>query len=115
MGHEIYEKDFYKYDDEKLEKYVNKGKPHLMWDLNQERSKHDNHKNLIAKMVQAYPDCRDDMISCLQFSEAQVKEIFQKLISFDIEPRLSVGRSKFMLDLLLRRQKKLLLALDNYL
>jgi hypothetical protein len=113
MGHEIYEKNFHKYNNEKLEKYINDGKPHLMWDLNQKRSKHDNQEYLIKKMVHAYPECRDDMISCLQFSETQVKEIFQRLVRFEIEPRLSDARAKFMLDLLLLRQQKLLLALDN--
>ncbi len=108
MGHEIYERDFHKFN---MEKYVKKGKPHVMWDLNQEWKKKDNHENLIIKMAEAYPHCRDQMINCLQFSDAQIKEILQRLSAFRIEPRLSEARAKFMLNLLLYRQNKLLLAL----
>jgi hypothetical protein len=64
-------------------------------------------------MIQAYPDYREDMISWLQFSKVQVKEIFERLASFEIKPRFSKARAQFMLDLLFKRREQLLLALGE--
>ncbi|MBS0289021.1 MAG: HipA domain-containing protein [Proteobacteria bacterium] len=112
MGIEIQEKDFEKFNDSRhMERYLNKGKPHLKWDLNQDRKTRDNHESFIKKMIQAYPDYKEDMISGLQFSKTQVKEIFERLAGFEITPRFSKARAQFMLDLLFKRREQLLLAL----
>lgn len=114
MGIEIQEKDFDKFNDAShMQRYLNKGKPHLKWDLYQDRKTRDNHETFIGKMVQAYPNCREAMLDCLQFSKVQVKEILERLAGFDIFPRFSNARSQFMLNLLFQRRERLLLVLGG--
>jgi len=114
MGIEIQEKDFDKFNDAShMQRYLNKGKPHLKWDLGQDRKTRDNHESFIEKMVQAYPSCKEAMLNCLQFSKAQVSEILERLAEFEISPRFSKARAQFMLNLLFYRRERLLLALGE--
>lgn len=53
------------------------------------------------------------MNQCLRFDKEKVKEIFERLTCFKIEPGLSETRAKFMLDLLLYRQEQLLSVLRS--
>lgn len=110
MGHEIMQNKFQNF---KFEKYVNNGKPHMLWDISVKREQHINHENFIKKYAFDHEKCRETMLGCLQFSEAEVRAILQRLMSFDIQPRLSSERAEFMLKLLMYRLKILKLALES--
>ncbi len=114
MGIEILEKNFDKFKQlGYLENYVSQGKPHLKWDLTEDREKRCNHKDFITRFIDEYPECKEEMKSCLQFTKPQLEEILERLKCFNINPRLSKNRAQFMQDLLLYRKEQLLLALGD--
>lgn len=109
MAREIKEEDFPKYyeDQSKLQKFIDKGKPHIKWDLATEYKLRDNHAKLLSRILQTYPELRAAIMSCLQFSENQIENILNTLQKFDLPHPLTQKRAEFMLHLLMCRQTHL--------
>jgi len=115
MGHEIQEKKFSQFDERvRLEKYVNKGKPHLKWDLNEEHKFRGNQDALLLKVLDTYPNFSDLMLSCLNFKREQIEEMLERLVRFNVPVRLTKNRARFMLNLLCYRQKHLLSMISEF-
>jgi hypothetical protein len=113
MGVEIAIGNFAKFDSNKLDSYVRKGFPHMMWDSSQQYDARDNHTNFVIKFVMAYPDYVPVIMNCLNFATKDVKSILEYLCEFNVGCRLSPERAEFMIKLIDYRRNTLLEALDQ--
>jgi hypothetical protein len=114
MGYEQLEKALYKFKQQAyLQKYVNKGKPHLKWSLEEDYGSRSNQAKLLNRIMHTYPHLRDSMLSCFHFSRKQVADIIWPLLEFDIMHQLTLKRATFMLDLICYRQEHLLSSLNR--
>lgn len=109
MGYVLSEKDLLKYSDLKeLDKYISSGRPHMKWTLEENWNQRLSHEDFITQMITSYPFVRDDMLSSLQFSDLQVKNILDQFDKFNISVKISEARSAFMMNLVTRRKERLL-------
>lgn len=114
MGHEINAEAFSRFNEElHIRRYVKRGRPHLKWDLREEYDSRGNQEELIQHIVQTYPHFRQDMLSCLDFTQSKVESIMGDLLKFDVPNRLTEERARFMLHLLQYRQERLKLVLGE--
>ncbi len=116
MGIEIQKPKFNSFDDINImDAYINKGRPHLSWELTKdkkERKHRDNHENFLKKLGRIYPETQQTMLECLTFPLGPVENILENLCSFNnIACPLSQDRAKFMLKLLVHRRNRLLSCL----
>lgn len=112
MGHEISEEKF-DVIKKKIDQYILKGRPHMMWNINEDYKNRRNHDAFIKKILEEYPDVHSTMLSCLQFSEGQIRSILDNLLKFNVPQPLSPKRADFMIYLLFYRQKQLLSLLNG--
>lgn len=114
MGREIREEAF---DElikaENLKKYVKNGKPHMKWMLEQDYKTRDNHEGLLKRIIQQYPQLKQTILSCFEFSQAQISGILEGLVKFQIDYPLTEKRANFMLHLINYRRNYLLSILNE--
>ncbi len=98
MGHEIIEKNFKKFEkDNKLKKYVENGRHHMKWSYPEERTY--NHAEFIKKFLENLPEEKENILSCLEFSIKDVKNILKELTEFKVMTPLTDKRAALMLSL----------------
>ncbi len=106
MGHEILEKNFYKFKDfDYLKRYVDKGSHHMKWTLSDQDFL--NFKEFTLKFLEKYPESRETMLRVLSFDMDVVAEAIVGLTNFDVITSLSEERAFFICKLLRYRHKQL--------
>lgn len=112
MGHEIYLDKFDYHNDERIKKYIENGRHHMKWELNDAVSM--GHLEMLKKLVAKFSETQQTMLTCLRAVNDEIfKSILDDLIAFDVPVRLSAERAAFMLKLLQFRHRQLLSGLEN--
>jgi hypothetical protein len=107
MGHEIIEKNFYKFEDQShLKRYIHRGHHHMKWLLSD--TCRIPHIEVISHISSKYPDSVPWIQSIIDFPMNEVEKILHELCSFNIEVPLSEQRAEFMFKLV-RVRKELLM------
>jgi len=114
MGHEIREEDIYKYNVDKINTYINNRKKatnHMKWSMSD--TARMQMFDFIEQFVLKYPDKKQVMLKCIDFTPENIKGIISELTHFDVYCRLSEVRAEFMVKLILARQAKLKEVLEK--
>lgn len=113
MGHEIFGKNFFKFDDPSyLERYLLKGKHHMKWYRSDAQSM--GHLELLRLLIELYPPARDHMGEALRkFRVEDVRNILLDLTKYSVPVALSSNRAEFMLKLIECRHGLIQRTLEN--
>lgn len=98
MGHEILEKDFFKFDDPAyLKRYVQRGHHHMRWSYPEDKVY--NHAEFLQRFLEEFPEQRKTIFTCLNFTRIEVEKIAKALTKFETSIPLSLKRADFMVKL----------------
>lgn len=110
LGHEFADRQFALFDDAAfIARYIRKGHHHLRWNLHDERQA--GHAELLLKLIEKHPQCRDPMLKLLGFDSAALERTLLSLSELSLPVPLSPARAGFMLRLVQARRDHLLKAL----
>lgn len=106
MGHEIFERNFFKFDElTHIERYIKRGTHHMKWKLSD--TEKTSHLDFILLLINKYPESKIWIKEVLDFSMEDVRKILLGLMEFDIRTPLTEKRSNFMLKLISSRKEML--------
>lgn len=91
------------------QRYIDKGRHHLRWQLHD--AERCGHLELLQKLLQQAPQCRQTMLSVLRFDPPELERAIMPLCDLALAVPLDAGRARFMMSLLAARQQHLLDAL----
>ncbi|MCI1711847.1 MAG: HipA domain-containing protein [Chiayiivirga sp.] len=110
LGHERFANSFARFDDPNyLARYLAKGHHHMRWHMQDERQA--GHAELLLKLAEKYPHCRQPMLDVLAFNPEQLEQELAALAALQSLVPLSPERARFMLRLTLARRARLANAL----
>ena len=114
FGREIEDSEIEKYlskNSVTLERYINRGRPHLRWSTDGKHLEHLNHHDFLFKLCNQYPFIIEDIINLTAFSDEQVHEMLKNAYETQIEiPRFAMTQMRidFMKTLLTTRRNMLM-------
>lgn len=113
MGYELPESKFITFNNEKrLEKYVLTGTHQLRWKLDD--PKKAGHAEMLLKFINSYPDTHQMMLECLyKVNSVVFEEILDRLVTVNVQIKLTEPRAIFMLKLINYRHQQLLKILQG--
>lgn len=104
MSYEILEKNFYKFDDPQyLHRYLTKKKKarhHMKWSYPEKEPL--NFFDFMRCFLEKFPECKDTILKCLDFSQEQIEKEISGLVPLVKEEKykLSAERVKFFVKLI---------------
>lgn len=111
LGHEIFANKFVAFDNvERISRYVNRGKPHMMWAVDGLWQERASHEGFLQQFLPLFPDYCHNAKHLLAFDFADLAEKITALCEIDTREPLTPARAEFMCKLLsfrLTRLKKL--------
>lgn len=101
LGHELFPVKTQSWDDQRYEKYLNNGKHHVKWSLNEPYI--NGHKALLEKIFEEWPETKDLACNLLNFNFNHLSDNLMELLNLNAQIPLTHERMSLVLSLLNRR------------
>jgi hypothetical protein len=107
LGHERYPERIATWRTEDFQRYIAKGKHHLKWSLDMDGVGVQRHGELLAKVLDLWPQTRQIAADRLEFDFDEMVATVRQLMSYDVPERLTEARLDFIVRLLELRYQNL--------